>query len=73
MARKKSTNGSVARAEKLARKVEAAVQSAVRDALIMHKRLGNPVADWQNDRVVWIKPHELEIPDEIPPECSAED
>ena len=67
MKRKKSGNGSVAKAEKLAREVEAAMQSAVRDALIMHKRMGNPVADWQNGRVVWVEPHEIEIPDEMPP------
>ena len=72
MGRKKSKNGSVAKAEKLARDVEAAVQSAVRDALIMHKRMGNPVADWQNDRVVWIEAHELEIPDDLPPERPVE-
>ena len=67
MKRKKSGNGSIAKAEKLARQVEAAVQSAVRDALIMHKRLGNPIADWQNDRVVWVQPDDIEIPDETPP------
>src|SRR5262245_38526948 len=68
MARTRSTNGSVAKAEKLARETEA----AVRDALIMHKRMGNPISDWQNDRVVWIEPEDIVIPDETPPGNSVE-
>jgi hypothetical protein len=34
--------------------VEAAVRESVRDALLMHKRLGNPVATWQDGKVVLI-------------------
>ncbi len=64
MERKKSKNGAAAKAEEFARQVEAAVRSAVRDALIMHKRMGNSVAAWENDQVVWIAPEEIEIPDE---------
>ena len=46
------------------RKVEAAVQAAVRDALLRHKRLGQPIVVWENGRVVWIPPEEIEIPEE---------
>jgi hypothetical protein len=34
--------------------VEAAIAEAVDEALLMHKRLGNPVASWENGQVVWI-------------------
>ena len=43
--------------------VEAAVQEAVRDALLMHKRLGNPVAAWQDGKVVWIPADQIPIDD----------
>ena len=53
-------------------KVEAAVQNAVRDALIVHKRLGQAIVVWENDQVLWIPPEEIEIPEEPPArlECS---
>lgn len=44
-------------------KVEAAVAEAVRDALLMHKRLGNPVASWQDGHVVWIPADEIPVDD----------
>ncbi|HWB12766.1 MAG TPA: hypothetical protein VG826_26305 [Pirellulales bacterium] len=43
--------------------VEAAVREAVRDALIMHKRLGNPVASWEDGRVVLIPPDQIPVDD----------
>lgn len=46
-----------------AEKVEAAVQAAVREALLHHKRAGNPIAVWENNQVVWIPPEEIEIPE----------
>ena len=55
---------SAARTLAQAKKVEAAVQAAVRDALKMHKQAGNPIAVWENGRVVWIEPEQIEIPDE---------
>jgi hypothetical protein len=62
MARKRSPQAARILAE--AQKVEAAVQAAVRDALIQHKRAGNPIAVWENNQVVWIQPEEIEIPQE---------
>jgi hypothetical protein len=47
--------------------VEAAVRAAVHDALLMHKRLGNPVVTWQDGKVVWIPPDEIPV-DETPTE-----
>ena len=43
--------------------VEAAIREAVREALLMHKRLGNPVAAWRDGRVVWIPPDQIPVDD----------
>lgn len=40
-----------------------AMRGAVREALVQHKRAGNPVASWEDDRVVWIQPDDLRIDD----------
>lgn len=42
--------------------IEKALQRAVRQALLMHKRIGNPVAVWRDGRVVIIPPEEIVIP-----------
>jgi len=36
-----------------------ALRQAVREALLDHKRAGNPVAIWRDGRVVWIPPEEI--------------
>ena len=36
-----------------------AMRKAVREALLRHKRLGNPVAVWQGGGVVWLAPDEI--------------
>jgi hypothetical protein len=38
------------------------LQRAVTHALLTHKRLGNPIGIWQDDRVVIVPPGEIEIP-----------
>jgi hypothetical protein len=38
---------------------EAAVQRAVRAAVLKHARLGNPVATMRDGKVVWIQPAEI--------------
>lgn len=43
------------------RLIEAALARAVRNALLHHKRAGNPVADWQDGRVVWIPPEKIPV------------
>jgi len=35
------------------------MRRAVQEALIRHKRLGNPVAVWRDGKVVWIPPEEI--------------
>jgi hypothetical protein len=42
-------------------RIERALRAAVRDALLRHKRDGDPIAVWREGRVVWLQP------DEIPP------
>jgi hypothetical protein len=44
--------------------IEQAVRLAVRDALIQHKRAGNPVCTWRDGKVVWIPAEEIQIDDE---------
>jgi hypothetical protein len=39
--------------------IEAAVQEAVREALEVHKRAGNPVVVWENEELHWISAQEL--------------
>ena len=48
------------RVEDLPRILEA-MQKAVREALLRHKQLGNPVAVWQDGRVVWLAAEEIPI------------
>ncbi len=38
-----------------------AMRLAVRDALLDHKRAGNPVAVWRNNRVEWIQPEDIRV------------
>jgi hypothetical protein len=41
------------------RELEAAVCRAVREATLLHARLGHPVATWRDGRVVWLQPAEV--------------
>ena len=41
------------------KELEAAVSRAVREATLMHARLGHPVATWRDGRVVWLQPQEV--------------
>jgi hypothetical protein len=36
-----------------------AMREAVREALLQHKKLGNPVAVWRDGQVVWLSPAEI--------------
>jgi hypothetical protein len=46
------------RVEDIPRILEA-LKQAVRQALLRHKQAGNPVAIWQDGRVVWIQPKDI--------------
>ena len=42
-------------------KIEEAVRRAVRDALLLHKRAGNPIAAWKDGKVVIVPPEEIKV------------
>ncbi len=42
------------------------LREAGRQARIMHKKLGNPIASWQDGKVVIIPPEEILIEDNEP-------
>lgn len=42
--------------------LDVAIREAARQALIHHKRIGNPVADWQDGKVVLVQPEDIVIP-----------
>ena len=44
-------------------RIQFEMSEAVREALAAHRRAGNPVAVWRNERVEWIPANE--IPEEI--------
>lgn len=41
--------------------IDDALATAVRDALRMHKFMGNPVAEWRDGKVVWVQPEDIPI------------
>jgi hypothetical protein len=46
--------------------IEKVLQRAVNHALLMHKRLGNPIAVWEDGRVVIIPPEKIIISSALP-------
>lgn len=44
-----------------AEEIEAIFHRAVQHELSIHKRLGNPIAVWQDDKVVLIPPDQIEL------------
>ena len=44
-----------------AKDIEKILQRAVNHALLMHKRLGNPIAIWKDGKVVIVPPEEIII------------
>ena len=47
--------------------ITGALKKAVRAALIEHKKLGHPIVVWENGKIVWIPPEEIEV-DGVKPE-----
>jgi hypothetical protein len=39
--------------------IDNALVDAVRDAVLQHKRAGNPIAVWESGHVVWVPPEEI--------------
>jgi hypothetical protein len=44
--------------------MDRALARAVRQALLQHKRMGNPVAVWRDGKIVWIEPEEIDVSEE---------
>lgn len=42
-------------------KVRDIIQSGINEALLRHKQAGNPVCEWRDNKVVWIKPEDIKI------------
>lgn len=40
-------------------RIQESLVLAVQEALVRHKRAGNPVAVWRNGRVEWIPPEDI--------------
>jgi hypothetical protein len=47
------------------KEIEEVLQRAVTHALLMHKRLGNPIATWKDGKVVIVPPEEIVIPTDV--------
>jgi hypothetical protein len=45
--------------------IELILQEGVRQALLIHKRLGNPIAIWKDGKVVIVPPEEIVISPEF--------
>ena len=41
--------------------IDRALGRAVREALRLHKKLGNPIAVWKDGQVVWIPPERIPV------------
>ncbi|MBI4744991.1 MAG: hypothetical protein HY786_00230 [Deltaproteobacteria bacterium] len=39
--------------------IDRALKQAVHEALLQHKRAGNPIAVWRNGKTVWLKPEDI--------------
>lgn len=39
--------------------VDAALADAVREAILFHKRMENPIAVWSGGKVVWLTPDQI--------------
>lgn len=44
--------------------MDRALARAVRQALLRHKKMGNPVAVWRDGKVVWVEPEEIDVSEE---------
>jgi hypothetical protein len=44
-------------------KITKALSKAVNEALLQHKRAGNPVASWKDGKIVWIQPEDIPVGD----------
>ena len=43
------------------KKVRDALQKGINDALLLHKKMGNPICVWRDGKVAWIAPDDIII------------
>ncbi|RJQ50601.1 MAG: hypothetical protein C4526_11670 [Nitrospiraceae bacterium] len=43
--------------------IDEALQKAVKEALLQHKKAGNPVVSWKDGQIVWIQPDDIIVED----------
>jgi hypothetical protein len=43
------------------RAIDEALRAAARDARILHKAFGHPMATWKDGQVVWVQPEDIQI------------
>jgi hypothetical protein len=41
--------------------IDQALREAARDARRLHKAIGNPMATWQDGKVVWVQPENIVV------------
>ncbi len=39
--------------------IDKALKQAVQEAILQHKKAGNPIAVWREGEIAWIKPEEI--------------
>lgn len=40
--------------------IDEALKKAVREAVLQHKRAGNPIVVWRDGKTVWLQPDEID-------------
>lgn len=43
------------------KEIDTALRNAVQQALLQHKKAGNPVAEWRDGKVILIKPEDIVV------------
>ncbi|GAX59861.1 succinate dehydrogenase/fumarate reductase, flavoprotein subunit [Candidatus Scalindua japonica] len=41
--------------------IDEALQQAVKEALLQHKKAGNTIVSWEKDKMVWIQPEDIVV------------
>lgn len=44
-------------------KITKALSQAINEALLQHKKAGNPVVSWENGKIVLIQPEDIHVED----------
>ena len=44
-------------------KITKALSRGVNEALLKHKRAGNPIVSWKDGKIVWIQPEDIAVED----------